>query len=32
MIFFCKVNILTLLEELPQTIIPYFIIEWKYVK
>jgi hypothetical protein len=27
MIFFCKVNIFPLLEELPQKIIPYFIIE-----
>jgi hypothetical protein len=27
MIFFCKVNIFPLLEELPKKIIPYFIIE-----
>jgi len=30
MIFFCKVKIFPLLEELPQNIIPYFITEWKY--
>jgi hypothetical protein len=29
-IFFCKVKIFPLLEELPQKIIPYFIIEWMY--
>ena len=30
MLFFCKVKIFPLLEELPQIIIPYFITEWKY--
>jgi multidrug efflux pump subunit AcrB len=30
MIFFCNLNIVLLLEELPQKIILYFIIEWKY--
>ena len=30
MIFFCKVNIFLLLDELPQKIIPYFTIEWGY--
>jgi hypothetical protein len=29
MIFFCKVNIFLLLDELPQKIIPYFTIEWQ---
>jgi len=29
-VFFCKLKIFPLLEELPQKIIPYFIIEWKY--
>jgi hypothetical protein len=28
MIFFCNVNIFLLLHELPQKVIPYFIIEW----
>jgi hypothetical protein len=30
MTFFYKVKIFPLLEELPQTTIPYFIIDWKY--
>jgi hypothetical protein len=29
-IFFYKVKISPLLEQLPQKIIPYFIMEWKY--
>jgi hypothetical protein len=32
MSFFCKVNILLLLEEFPPKIIPYSIIDWKYGK
>jgi hypothetical protein len=32
MIFSCKVKIFPLLEEFPQKIIPYFIIEWKYAQ
>jgi len=30
--FFCKVKIFPLFEVLPQKIIPYFIIEWKYAQ
>ena len=29
-IFFCKVRIFPVLEELPQKIIPYSIMKWKY--
>jgi hypothetical protein len=28
-VLFCKVNIILLLRELPQKIIPYFVMEWK---
>ena len=32
MIFFCKVKLFPLLEELSQKIIPHFITEWKYAQ
>jgi hypothetical protein len=31
-VLFCKVNIILLLGQLPQKIIPYFIMEWKEAK
>jgi hypothetical protein len=31
-VLFCKINIILLVGELPQKIIPYFIMEWKQAK